>query len=505
MKLNNLISYLFENIIDQSPKKLLLLVHPDVVFEISETEFIESYKNRLEKELSEFDHVITHLMFSSEAPKVVTGIKDRKKLWDEFKKVLVNKSDWIGLDHKFSASFSDALPDYLIENEGTQIWLGGGYKDLCVAGTRESLLRSLNDIIELTGASIAGCYAPLIVTERYRPSFGDQKVTEPSDALRECIKMIVESEIKSRSHMSKEELGEFRDVSVEEQEKDYKPKGFWYDCNEEWSNWVKTNMPKWIGEHEYSIELNHDNMLVIRNFDDLKKFNDEYSINPELSEDSYNDNLIDWKKVAQKYSGIEICPYISEAEQIREVGKVFKWYKDWDMASGCIWNKEAIKLIEKKKSNIDIWYHTTSKENWDKIKREGLKVGSLPKFSIGSLEYLSSIYGRVPLFFSKRPDLYRNLNSSNDLITLEVDLSNIPKVADVPSLVEYGAYIEPENEIIWFEKVPETLLDFTDENDGSISFDELKNSQELAKAATNLTQTVAVIEDVGKDRIKIYK
>lgn len=89
---------------------------------------------------------------------------------------------------------------------------------------------------------------------------------------------------------------------------------------------------------------------------------------------------------------------------------------------------------------------------------------------------------------------------------MEVDLSNIPKVADVPSLVEYGAYIEPENKIIWFEEVPETLLDFTDE-DGSISFDELKNSQnqKLAKAATNLTQTVAVIEDVGKDRIKIYK
>lgn len=209
--------------IDQSPKKLLLLVHPDVVFEISETEFIESYKRRLEKELSEpseFDHVITHLMFSPVAPEVVSGIKDRKKLWDEFKEVLENKSDWIGLDHKFSASFSDALPDYLIENEGTQIWLGGGYKDLCVAGTRESLLRSLNDIIELTGASIAGCYAPLIVTERYRPSFGDQKVTEPSDALRECIKIIVESEIKSRSHMSKEELGEFRDVSVEEQKID---------------------------------------------------------------------------------------------------------------------------------------------------------------------------------------------------------------------------------------------------------------------------------------------
>lgn len=146
-------------------------------------------------------------------------------------------------------------------------------------------------------------------------------------------------------------------------------------------------MPKWIGEYEYSIELNHDNMLVIRNFGDLKTFNDEYSIKPELSEDSYNDNLIDWKEVAQKYSGIEICPYISKAEQIREVGKVFKWYGDWDVASGCIWNKKAIKLIEKKKSNIDIWYHTTSKENWDKIKREGLKVGSLPKFSIGSLEY----------------------------------------------------------------------------------------------------------------------
>lgn len=153
------------------PKKLLLLVHPDAVFEISDDQFIANYIDRLVKHVNQFDHVITHRMFSDVAPESVASIYNRIDLWHKMMRVLNENSDWIGLDRKFSASFKEALPDYLIDNEGTEIWFGGGYKDLCVRDTQAALELQLGDIIEETGAKVAGCYAPLIVTERHKPSF----------------------------------------------------------------------------------------------------------------------------------------------------------------------------------------------------------------------------------------------------------------------------------------------------------------------------------------------
>ena len=183
-------------------KKLLLLVHPDIVFEPGNVDFIRRYIDRLRKHMPKFHYVITHKFFSDAAPEIIDNIKNNIDLWNELMEVLEAKSDWIKRDYKFSVSFSDALPDYLIENEGTEIWLGGGYEKLCVADTRKTLLRNLGDILDETGTSIAGCYAPLIITERHSPSFGDKEVKAPSDTLRECIGMIAKEEIKKRSHIS---------------------------------------------------------------------------------------------------------------------------------------------------------------------------------------------------------------------------------------------------------------------------------------------------------------
>ena len=183
-------------------KKLLLLVHPDIVFEPGNVDFIRRYIDRLREHMPTFDYVITHKFFSDAAPEIIDNIRNNIDLWNELMEVLEAKSDWIKRDYKFSVSFSDALPDYLIENEGTEIWLGGGYEKLCVADTRKTLLRNLGDILDETGTSIAGCYAPLIITERHNPSFGDKEVKAPSDTLRECIGMIAKEEIKKRSHIS---------------------------------------------------------------------------------------------------------------------------------------------------------------------------------------------------------------------------------------------------------------------------------------------------------------
>jgi hypothetical protein len=120
---------------------------------------------------------------------------------------------------------------------------------------------------------------------------------------------------------------------------DFKPKGLWYSCNGEWEKWVKSEEPEWWGKYHYTIELNLDNIRIITNFDELKKFTEEFS--------SDNGRNINWRRVALQYSGIEISPVIGKARLNME----YPWYYGWDVASGCIWKKDAIKNVFLKKEN----------------------------------------------------------------------------------------------------------------------------------------------------------
>ena len=161
--------------------------------------------------------------------------------------------------------------------------------------------------------------------------------------LKRLINYLFENEeysVSTRKHMRKNPLGDFVEIAVEEQsESDDKPKGFWYDCDNEWSNWVEDNMPEWKGEHVYSIKLDHSKMLVIRNLKDLEGFTEKYQSNKEFG-------MINWRRVAADFSGIEICPYIRKARLDREK---YSWYMTWDVASGCIWKKDIIDIESEKK------------------------------------------------------------------------------------------------------------------------------------------------------------
>ena len=121
-----------------------------------------------------------------------------------------------------------------------------------------------------------------------------------------------------------------------------KPKGLWYACGNEWLSWLRYEMPDWIGNYVYSIDINEGSILNIRTYEELKEFDEAYGIKSEWT------NVIDWGKVAEEYDGIEICPYIHEARYSTD------WYYGWDVASGCIWRPSAvqsIKLIAEKASD----------------------------------------------------------------------------------------------------------------------------------------------------------
>jgi len=139
----------------------------------------------------------------------------------------------------------------------------------------------------------------------------------------------------SRVIMSKEEKITFRNNP--EQKIHFKPKGLWYGIGASWVDWIRNEQPDWEEDYTHIINVDLSKIKVIRNYQELIEFNDEYGTKEKSSAD------IDWMKVSKDYSGIEIAPYIYKARYDREVF----WYYAWDVASGCIWNSDAIINVTK--------------------------------------------------------------------------------------------------------------------------------------------------------------
>jgi len=118
----------------------------------------------------------------------------------------------------------------------------------------------------------------------------------------------------------------------------WKPAGLWYSCDNDWMKWLKSD---WVSRYkeskegyDYKIEVDLSQMKVIRTLDELWSFTRQYAFRRLFSYKPYP--YIDWAQVAERYAGIEICPYQQEARFDLD------WYYPWDVASGCIWNKAAL-------------------------------------------------------------------------------------------------------------------------------------------------------------------
>jgi len=134
---------------------------------------------------------------------------------------------------------------------------------------------------------------------------------------------------------SKEPFIGFNEVSQDPHMRHIKPRGLWYSCGDSWKEWVLDEMPHWFEtyKHSYEIKINPATMIMIQTPAEFEAFEAEYSI-----QSSFIDR-IDWLKVASKYAGIEICPYMHKFEMTN-------WYYPWDIASGCVWHAEAILSVK---------------------------------------------------------------------------------------------------------------------------------------------------------------
>jgi hypothetical protein len=131
-----------------------------------------------------------------------------------------------------------------------------------------------------------------------------------------------------------------------------KPAGLWYAVGSEWIDWCQSEMPEWVGDKYYRIEVT-DKVLKVDTLEKLRKFEENFGEveapykfdttidHPMVINSQRRETMINWERVARQYAGIEIAPYR------REFIQQYSWYSPWDVASGCIWDKSGIKSLKR--------------------------------------------------------------------------------------------------------------------------------------------------------------
>lgn len=128
-----------------------------------------------------------------------------------------------------------------------------------------------------------------------------------------------------------------------------KPNGLYYSIGFEWILWAQSNMVNKIKENYFHISFDFNKIYFITDKKSLDLFFDNF----------YNEEtlLIDWQKVSENYSGIEVHnvnseiynPFIKGFSKTKPYADSLKYafIKSFDVDSGCIWNLSDINLIAK--------------------------------------------------------------------------------------------------------------------------------------------------------------
>lgn len=142
-------------------------------------------------------------------------------------------------------------------------------------------------------------------------------------------------------HYSRAPVGPLRSVPEQEPATLYtKPRGLWVSVEgngDGWRDWC-------LGErfalesltHVHDVTLRPDaNVLHLSGAADLDGFTRGYG------RDAGYGVGIDWRAVASRFRGIIIAPYVWS----RRLHEDTNWYYSWDVASGCIWDVDAIAAV----------------------------------------------------------------------------------------------------------------------------------------------------------------
>jgi len=131
-----------------------------------------------------------------------------------------------------------------------------------------------------------------------------------------------------------------RPAETEQSTNDIKPSGLWLSIGSEWDDWCKANKfrQNWNKEKTAVVLKKHAKILRISNAKEIDEFTKKYGVESK----NWGTTLINWKKVTGDYQGIIIAPYISSRRNTPHT----LWYYGWDIASGCIWDVDAVKELK---------------------------------------------------------------------------------------------------------------------------------------------------------------
>jgi len=123
----------------------------------------------------------------------------------------------------------------------------------------------------------------------------------------------------------------------DEQQRQDKPEGFWYEVDGDWRRWCQAeSMGHWLeGRMLHRVVFGDESILRISSVDELDNFTHHYGFS------RFSDRLVDgieWRPLFEMYDGIEIAPYLWE----RRLSHA-SWYYSWDCASGVIWRAKGIR------------------------------------------------------------------------------------------------------------------------------------------------------------------
>ncbi len=148
--------------------------------------------------------------------------------------------------------------------------------------------------------------------------------------------------------------------------------------------------------------------------------------------------------------------------------------------------------------------HYTTKERRDGILEKGMKTNSEKNMTLEGGEYCNYIYEintglKRPLYFclDGRDSPFKKESD----IEIEVDLESEKLVADLQSLVDYGAIFDEEGESIYFKRLPDVFKEygFSDE---IMVCELLEEGNVAAEAAIKLTGTGVYLGMVPTKKIK---
>ena len=141
--------------------------------------------------------------------------------------------------------------------------------------------------------------------------------------------------------------------------------------------------------------------------------------------------------------------------------------------------------------NERIMYHSTSPENAEAILSQGLEVGRESSHTQAGA-WADEHYGTRPIYLSTEKGKYEG-------VPLAVNTAGVTLVADLPTLVDYGANVEEE--ILWWNEgeEPEALEPYLE--NGELQIFDLLNDTEVIQAAITTTGTAAALENISSKNV----